>query len=80
LNDLADVLAEVRAWDDVEDRGGGTFYLRHRPFLHFHAGRDCRRADVRGANGWVKIDLPEPATAKDRRRLLAALRAEHADR
>jgi hypothetical protein len=80
LDDLADVLAEIRAWDDVEDRGGGTFYLHHRPFLHFHAGRDSRRADVRRANGWVQIDLPEPARGEDRRRLLAVLKAERADR
>lgn len=80
LVDVADVLAEVRGWDDVEDRGGGTFYLHHRPFLHFHVGRDNRRADVRRADGWVQIDLPEPASVEDRRRLLAVLRAEHADR
>jgi hypothetical protein len=80
LADVADVLAEVRGWDGVQDRGDGTFYLRRRPFLHFHAGRDSRRADVRTAGGWVQIDLPEPASVEDRRRLLAVLRAEHADR
>jgi hypothetical protein len=80
LLDVADVLAEVRGWDDVEDRGGGTFYLHHKPFLYFHAGRHSRRADVRRANGWMQIDLPEPASMVARRRLLAVLRAEHADR
>ena len=52
----------------VEDRGGGTFYLRRRPFLHFHAGRQSRRADVRAADGWVEIDLPEPLPERARAR------------
>ena len=80
LGDLEQVLAEVRSWAGIEDRGGGTFYLHRKPFLHFHVGRDSRRADVRRAEGWVQIDLPEPATAGARRRLRAILRAEHAAR
>ena len=80
LRDLEDVLQEVRSWPGIDDRGSGTFYLLKKPFLHFHVGRDSRRADVRRAEGWVQVDLPEPAPAAARRRLLAALRAEHADR
>ncbi len=80
LGDLTDVLGEVRSWNGVDDRGGGTFYLRGKPFLHFHAGRDSRRADVRRPEGWVQIDLPEPAPARTRRRLLTVLRTEYADR
>jgi hypothetical protein len=80
LGDLEDVLGEVRCWTGVDDRGGGTFYLHRKPFLHFHAGRDSRRADVRRAEGWVQVDLPEPAPVVVRRHLLAVLRAEHAER
>jgi hypothetical protein len=80
LADLADVLDEVRAWSGIDDKGGGTFYLHRKPLLHFHVGRDSRRADVRLAEGWVEIELPEPAPADARKQLLAVLRAEYADR
>ncbi len=80
LADPEHVLGEVRSWAGVEDRGGGTFYLHRRPFLHFHAGRGSRRADVRAADGWVEIDLPEPLPEGARDRLLTAVRAERAAR
>jgi hypothetical protein len=80
LADLEDVLGEVRTWSGVDDRGGGTFYARRKPFLHFHAGRDYRRADVRRDAGWLEIELPEPATAQVKRKFLAVLRAEYASR
>jgi hypothetical protein len=80
LSDIEDVLDEVRSWTGVDDRGGGTFYLHRKPFLHFHAGRDSRRADLRQADGWLQIDLPEPLPSGRKRRLLAALRTEYADR
>jgi hypothetical protein len=74
------VLREVGAWDGIEDRGGGTFYLRRKPFLHFHAGSASRRADVRRTDGWEQIEVPEPAPAVVSRRLLAVLRHEYATR
>ena len=80
LGDLEDVLSEVRSWVGVDDRGGGTFYLRRKPFFHFHAGRDSRRADVRRTEGWVQVELPEPVPARARRRLLSVLRAAYDDR
>jgi hypothetical protein len=80
LADLDDVLGEVRSWAGVEDRGGGTFYLHRKPFLHFHAGRQGRRADVRAAEGWLEIDLPEPLPDAARAQLLAVLKAERASR
>jgi hypothetical protein len=80
LSDLEDVLDEVRSWTGVDDRGGGTFYVHRKPFLHFHAGRDSRRADLRRADGWLEIDLPEPLSSGHKRRLLATLRAEYAGR
>lgn len=63
----------------MEDRGGGTFYLRRRPYLHFHVGHDSRRADVRLAEGWVEFDLPEPLPVGVKRAFLVLLRDEYAD-
>jgi hypothetical protein len=80
LADLQDVLGEVRSWKGVDDRGGGTFYVQRKPFLHFHASRDRRRADVRRDDGWLEIELPEPAPPRLKGELLAVLRAEYASR
>ena len=80
LGDLDDVLTEVGSWEGVEDRGGGTFYLRRKPYLHFHVGHDSRRADVRRFEGWVEFDLPEPLPASVKRSFLALLTDEYADR
>ena len=80
LADLEDVLAQIRSWRGVDDRGGGTFYLQRKPFLHFHVGRDRRRADVRRDDGWLQIELPEPAPGQLKTELLAVLRAEHGAR
>jgi hypothetical protein len=80
LADLADILGEVRSWSSVQDRGGGTFYVGRKPLLHFHVGRQGRRADVRGADGWLQIELPEPAPAPLKRRFLEEVRAAYAGR
>jgi hypothetical protein len=80
LADLEEVLSQVRRWEGVDDRGGGTFYLRRKPYLHFHVGRDSRRADVRGIEDWIQIDLPEPASTDVKHRLLMVLRPEYEDR
>src|SRR5262245_42398157 len=75
LDDIADVLSQVRAWERVSEKKTGIFYLGREPFLHFHlveGGR--RRADVKARTGWVQIDLPRPASAARRRAFLRELR------
>jgi len=81
LDDLADLLAEVRSWAGVVEKKAGVFYVRRQPFLHFHlvaGGR--RRADVKGRAGWVQVDLPRPASATRRRALLRELRARYGEK
>lgn len=79
LDDLDDVLVELRTWPHVVERSPGVFYVRREPFLHFHllAG-ERRRADVKGPHDWVQLDLPRPIGAGERRALLRELRRQHA--
>jgi hypothetical protein len=78
LDDLADLLAEVRTWAWVIERKPNVFYVRRQPFLHFHLveGRR-RRADVKGRTGWVQLDLPRPLSTTRRRAFLRELRTHH---
>jgi hypothetical protein len=78
LDDLADLLAEVRAWAGVVEKSPGVFYVKRQPFLHFHlvkGGR--RRADVKDRTGWTQLDLPRPVSAARRRTFLRALLARY---
>jgi hypothetical protein len=81
LDDVAEVLADVRTWAGVVERTPGVFYLGRAPFLHFHLleGRR-RRADIKGQTGWTQIDLPMPLPATVRRGLERALRARYRER
>ena len=78
LDDVADVVGEVRRWAGVVERKPAVFYVGRRPFLHFHLieGRR-RRADIKGRTSWTQIVLPRPLAATARRRLLRALRAHY---
>jgi hypothetical protein len=78
LDDVADVLADLGSWPGIVQRSRGVFYLRRQPFLHFHllaGGRRC--ADIKGVNGWNRLDLPRPVSATKRTLLLRALRRHH---
>ncbi len=78
LDDLDDLLSEVRAWARVNEKTPSVFYVRWQPFLHFDlvdGGR--RRADVMGRAGWVQIDLPRPLSAARRRAFLREFRLRH---
>jgi hypothetical protein len=81
LDDIADVLADLRAWPGVVERSPGVFYARRNPFLHFHlvaGGR--RRADVKGRAGWTSLDLPRPISAAKRRAFLKLLGARYREK
>ena len=80
LDDLADVLAELRTWAGVVERKPGVFYVRSEPFLHFHLIAGSRRADLKGAVDWTQLDLPHPAPAARRRAFLRRLRARYAEK
>ena len=74
LDDVADLMTEVRGWPGVVEKSSGVFYARRQPFLHFHlveGGR--RRADVKGQAGWTSLDLPRPISQTKRRAFLRLL-------
>ena len=81
LDDLTDLLDEVRSWAGVIEKKPGVFYVRREPFLHFHlveGGR--RRADVKGRAGWVQLDLPRPASTARRTALRRELRIRYGEK
>ena len=81
LDDIADVLAELRGWPGLVEKSPGVFYARRQPFLHFHlveGGR--RRADVKGRAGWTSLDLPRPISPTKRRTFLRLLGTRYRER
>ncbi len=83
LDDIADVLADLRQWPGVVEKSPGVFYARRNPFLHFHLIKDGlvdggrRRADVKGRAGWTSLDLPRPISPAKRRAFLKLLGARY---
>ncbi|HEY3068285.1 MAG TPA: hypothetical protein VGL09_21045 [Methylomirabilota bacterium] len=81
LDDLDEVLAEIRAWPGVVERKPGVFYLRNQPFLHFHLLEGGHRhADVKGRADWLRLALPRPLSASRRRAFVRQLRIRHAEK
>jgi hypothetical protein len=81
LDDLGDVLADVRGWAGVTEERPGIFYVRREPFLHFHLLKGGhRRGDIKGSRGWVSLDLPRPISATRRQALRRALRTHYRDK
>lgn len=81
LDDLADLLTEVRTWAGVIEKNPNVFYVRRQPFLHFHlveGGR--RRADVKGRSSWLQFYLPRPISTTRRRAFLRELRIRYGEK
>lgn len=47
LEQLADLLAEIRARDAITEKRYGVFYRKSKPFLHFHEDPMGLFADLR---------------------------------
>ena len=81
LDDIADVLGDVRSWPGIVEKSPGVFYARRNPFLHFHlVDGERRRADVKGRGDWTEIELPRPLPAAVKRTLLRLLRDSHREK
>jgi len=61
LEQLASVLASLRAQDDLTECGPGRFTRGSAPFLHFHALAIGLVADVKVGDGWRRYELADAA-------------------
>ena len=81
LDDVVDVLDDVRGWVGVVEKRPAVFYASRQPFLHFHLAADGRRrADIRGRAGWIALELPRPISERRRQALRRELRRRYAER
>jgi hypothetical protein len=81
LEDVTDILAQVKSWAGVVEKRPAVFYLRRQPFLHFHLMEGARRrADIKSGAGWIPIELPRPLSAGRRRAFLNELRRRYRER
>ena len=81
LEDIADVLAEVRAWPGVVERKPAVLYLDREPFLHFHLiDGTHRRADIKAGGGWVQVELPQPLSTTRRQAFVRELRRRYREK
>ena len=75
LEDLADVLGEIRHWTGISEPKPGIFYLGRVAFLHFHLQQERRWADVRSGADWgPSIDVSIGASGAAKKALLRKLR------
>jgi hypothetical protein len=69
LDQLDDLVVELRGLPQLRERGRGVFYLRSRAFLHFHEDPSGLFADVRLGDDFER----HPVTTLEQRRALVDL-------
>jgi hypothetical protein len=72
LDDLDDVLRQLRAVDGLTEKKRGVFYRGSRAFLHFHEDPSGLYADVRLDAEFERVRV---TTKAERRRLISLVRA-----
>ena len=72
LDELDDVLNELRAVDGLKEKSRGVFYRGSRAFLHFHEDPNGLFADVRLDADFERMRV---ATKAERKHLLSVVRA-----
>jgi hypothetical protein len=71
LDELDDVLGELRAVDGLTEKKRGVFYRGSRAFLHFHEDPTGLYADVRVDTGFERFRV---TTKAERKRLVSLVR------
>ncbi len=72
LDELDDLLRELRGMDNLKEKKRGVFYRGSRAFLHFHEDASGLYADVRIDADFERMRV---TTKAERTRLLSATRA-----
>ncbi|HEY4397745.1 MAG TPA: hypothetical protein VGO28_08740 [Acidimicrobiia bacterium] len=72
LDELDDLLRELRGVDGLTEKTRGVFYRRSRAFLHFHEDPSGLYADVRLDAEFERMRV---TTKAERKRLLSVARA-----
>ena len=71
LDELDDVLSELRSVDGLKEKSRGVFYRGSRAFLHFHEDPSGLYADVRLDADFERMRV---TTKAERKRLLSVVR------
>jgi hypothetical protein len=71
LDELDDVLSELRGVDGLKEKSRGVFYRGSRAFLHFHEDPHGFYADVRLDADFERMRV---TTKAERKRLLSVVR------
>jgi hypothetical protein len=72
LDELDDVMRELRGVDGLKEKSRGVFYRGSRAFLHFHEDPSGLYADVRLGADFERMRV---TTKAERKRLLSVVRA-----
>jgi hypothetical protein len=65
LDGLEGILDELRRIPELVEVNPGVFYVKRKPFLHFHVSATTRAADVKNGADWGdRIALPVGALSK----------------
>ncbi len=71
LDELEDLLRELRSVDGLKEKTRGVFYRGSRAFLHFHEDPSGLYADVRVDAGFERFRV---TTKAERKRLVSLVR------
>jgi len=71
LDQLEDLLCELRTCDGLREKKRGTFYRKSSAFLHFHEDPEGLFADLRYPEDWQRFPVN---TAAERETLVRATR------
>jgi hypothetical protein len=72
LDQIGEVLAELREFGELKEKGIGVFYVKSKAFLHFHEDPAGLFADVRTGSVWERFPVN---TLAERKSLLAMINA-----